>query len=59
MIALTEVNLGSFNLIDSTHILLRTKLANYDIWIVDLSTYYLTITINACHNIVHRVHVST
>ena len=58
MVTLTEVNLSPFNLVDTIYIHLRTKLANNNIRIVDLTTYYLAVAVYACHNIIDRVHIS-
>ena len=52
LIAMTEVYLSSLNLIESTYVHLWTELAYYDVWIVDLSTNYLTIAVNAGHYVV-------
>lgn len=59
LVAMTEVNLSLLDLIDSTYVHLWTKLAYYNVRVVDLSTNDLTIAVNACHNVVCWMQVST
>ena len=57
LVALTEVNLRPFYLIDAVYIILWTELAYYDVRIVNLSANYLAVPVDARHNIVSGVHV--
>ncbi len=59
LVALTEVNLCCFHLVDAWNIHLGTELTNNNVRVVDLSTDNLAVAINARHNVVGRVHVGT
>lgn len=59
LVALIEVNLRCFNLIDTWYIHLGTELANNDVWVVDLPTDNLAVAVDTRHDVVARMHVCT
>lgn len=59
MVTLTEVDLRSLHLIYPTNIHLRTKLADNYVRVVDLTTNHLAVAINAGHNIICEMQIST
>jgi hypothetical protein len=44
-----EIDLCSFYLVYPVNVRTGTKLTNYYVWVVDLSAYHLTVSIDAYH----------